>query len=148
MIAAAIVSCTPLQSALLRPLADMTERERVVRFSPFVVSVSITLYSSVYGRHPREFDFGARGEMLNRSVTQPRVHSRERRARTITDPDNRSTPPSLLAYVSKEEECKGRADRLTFDQSDSRRLSPTPPRTRSLARPGSSRSSIARAVGE
>ena len=58
--------------------AKLMRRWRSVHYSPTVCVVHITPYSELFGCHPREFDFDAKGRMIKRDVaSQPGPHARE-----------------------------------------------------------------------
>ena len=58
------------------PVSSALRRRRVT-FSPLVSQHSITPYSEVYSRHPREFVFDASGRHIVGTPTVPAPHSRE-----------------------------------------------------------------------
>ena len=72
-------------------LARSAIRRRRVMFSPLVSQHTITPYSEVYSRHPREFVFDALGRHVVGSPTVPAPHKREAK---IEEPV--INPPSLL----------------------------------------------------
>ena len=54
-----------------------TGGQRTVRFAPVVRCKFVIPYSSVYGRHPREFDFDSSGRKVARKLQHPAPHARE-----------------------------------------------------------------------
>ena len=61
-----------------KPEGLPTYRRKSVSFSVFVSRHRITPYSEVYGQHPRDFDFDARGNFVPRmKSTSQRIHARE-----------------------------------------------------------------------
>ena len=72
------------------PVSSALRRRRVT-FSPLVSQCSITPYSEVYSRHPREFVFDAFGRHIVGNSTVPAPHSREAKVEGTA-----VNPPTLL----------------------------------------------------